>query len=31
MIVEVLLSDGTMFKAELLPDPEDPSRAFIAW
>ncbi len=31
MVVEVLLSDGTMFKAEMLPDPEDPRRALIAW
>ena len=31
MVVEVLLSDGTMFKAEMLPDPEDSTRAFIGW
>ena len=31
MVVEVLLSDGTMFKAEMLPDPEDLTRAYIAW
>jgi hypothetical protein len=31
MIVEITLSDGTVFKAELLPDAEISKRAFIGW